>query len=217
MTHSYVCHDSFILHHDWRRSWCTMNESWCAMNESYISTDEFMVQYESYLQMSSSTHSYCTRSYCYICHMVLIHFGHSFILGQYKWVDELICRWTHLYELWSKETPPPGGLSYLLCSLIENRGEEDPPWRTTPKIDQFWGCFFRGGPLPPGPWFGNHQTEKPPQEGGFLSINSSVWTLLSTGEFDRWVHMFDMMDLYVWHDAFICVTWRAFTSHHDQP
>jgi len=44
---------------------------------------------------------------------------------------------------------PFGGSSYLLCSLIKNRGEEDPPCRTTPKIDPFWGWFFRGGPVPP--------------------------------------------------------------------
>ena len=41
-----------------------------------------------------------------------------------------------------------------------------PPWRTTPKIDQFWGLFFRGGPLPSGSWLGNHPT--PPGGGGFL-------------------------------------------------
>ena len=36
--------------------------------------------------------------------------------------------------LWSKETPPPGGVSgffsYLLCSFIKNREWEDPPRRT---------------------------------------------------------------------------------------
>ena len=38
--------------------------------------------------------------------------------------------WTHANSayanervsiFWSKETPPPGGVSYLLCSLIKNR------------------------------------------------------------------------------------------------
>jgi len=29
----------------------------------------------------------------------------------------------------------------------------------TPKIDQFWGLFFRGVTLPPGSWFGNHPTD----------------------------------------------------------
>jgi len=37
-----------------------------------------------------------------------------------------------------ERTPPHGGVSYLLCSLIKTRGEEDSPWGTTPKIDQFW-------------------------------------------------------------------------------
>ena len=53
-----------------------------------------------------------------------------------------------------KRNPPLGGVSYLLCSLIKNPEEEDPPWRTTPTIDQFCGWFFMGGPLPPGSWFG---------------------------------------------------------------
>jgi len=35
-----------------------------------------------------------------------------------------------------KKPPPPGWVSCLLCSLIKNRKEEDPPWRTTPKIDR---------------------------------------------------------------------------------
>jgi len=73
---------------------------------------------------------------------------------------------------WSKETQchlPRGG-SYLLCSLIKNREKEDPPWRTTPKIDQFWRWFLRGGPLPPGSWSGNSVNRKPFRGGGFLSI-----------------------------------------------
>jgi len=37
----------------------------------------------------------------------------------------------------TERNPPPGGVSYLLCSIIKNQEEEDPPWRTTPKIDQF--------------------------------------------------------------------------------
>ena len=57
-----------------------------------------------------------------------------------------------------------------LYSLIKNPEEEDHPWRTTIKIDQFWGWFFRGDPLPLGSWFGNHSTKKPPRGGMFLSI-----------------------------------------------
>jgi hypothetical protein len=40
----------------------------------------------------------------------------------------------------------------------------------TPKIDQFWGLFFRGVVLPPGSWFGNHPTDSFPRRGGFLTI-----------------------------------------------
>jgi len=89
-----------------------------------------------------------------------------------------------------KKPLPPGRFSYLLWSLIKNPEEEDTPWRITPKIDQwffrggssfsgfliwkppkkdqFWGWFFRGGPLPPGSWFGNHPTKKNSGRGGFF-------------------------------------------------
>jgi len=75
-----------------------------------------------------------------------------------------------MYIIWSKEPPPPGGVSYLLCSLIKNREQEDPPWRTTHKMDQFWGLFFRGGSLPAGSWLRSIVNRKPPRWGGFLSI-----------------------------------------------
>jgi len=42
-----------------------------------------------------------------------------------------------------KKPPPPGVVSYLLCSPIKNPEEED-PLRST------WYKFFEGGPLPPG-------------------------------------------------------------------
>ena len=70
---------------------------------------------------------------------------------------------------WSEEAPPSGGVSYLLCSLIKNREEEDPPWKTTPKNDQFGGWFFRGGPLSRGSWSGNIVNRKPPRGGRVLS------------------------------------------------
>ena len=38
---------------------------------------------------------------------------------------------------------PPRGVSYLLCLLIKNPEEEDPPRST-------WYKFFEGFPLPPG-------------------------------------------------------------------
>ena len=40
---------------------------------------------------------------------------------------------------WSQESNPPGRGSLLGGSLMKNPEEEDPPWRITPKIDQFWG------------------------------------------------------------------------------
>ena len=43
----------------------------------------------------------------------------------------------------NNERPPPG-VSYLLCSLIKNPEEEDPPRST-------WYKFFEGGPLPNSP------------------------------------------------------------------
>jgi len=49
---------------------------------------------------------------------------------------------------WSKKTAPPGGVSYLLCSLIKNPEEEDPPRST-------WYKFFEGGPLASDSWLGN--------------------------------------------------------------
>jgi len=62
-----------------------------------------------------------------------------------------------------QETPPSGGVSYLLCSLIKNPEEEDPPRST-------WYKFFEGGTLPPGSWLGNIANRNPPR-GGFSAIN----------------------------------------------
>jgi len=39
---------------------------------------------------------------------------------------------------WSKD-PLRGGVSYVPYSLIKNREEKDPPWRTTPKFINFRG------------------------------------------------------------------------------
>jgi len=78
-----------------------------------------------------------------------------------------------IYILYQKKPPPSGGISYLLYSLIKNQEEEEPPWRTTPKIDQFWGWFFRGVPLPPGSWSGNTVNRKPP--GGGVSFDQIAY------------------------------------------
>ena len=64
-------------------------------------------------------------------------------------------------HIWSKETKPSRG--DICCVVSKSRTEEeDPQWGTAPKIDQFWAWFFTWGPLPPGSWFGNFPTKKPP-------------------------------------------------------
>jgi len=74
-----------------------------------------------------------------------------------------LCEWTSHVTL-IEETAPPGGVSYLLCSLIKNPEEEDPPRRICTKC-------FEGGPLPPGSWLGNIVNRKPPPGGGVIPIN----------------------------------------------
>jgi len=50
--------------------------------------------------------------------------------------------YAHQQQLYTliERTPPPVGVSYLLCSLIKNCVQEDPPRST-------WYKFFEGGPL----------------------------------------------------------------------
>jgi len=105
----------------------------------------------------------------------------------------------HVQCMWAmhvdrKKPPPPGGFP-LYCVpdqepggrgpplknhpqnwSIKTREEEGPPWRTTPKIDQFWGWFFRGGPLPPGSWSGNI-VNRNPSPGGGGSFDQCVWAM----------------------------------------
>ena len=71
------------------------------------------------------------------------------------------------YPLWSKETPPPGGISYLPCSLLKNRVKEEPPRRMCTR-------FLEGGPLTHGSWWGNIVNRKPPPGGGG-SFDQFVW------------------------------------------
>jgi len=66
--------------------------------------------------------------------------------------------------------PPPGGVFFVGCFQMKSLGEEDPPWKTNPTIDQFRGLFSVGVPLPPGSWFGNHPKRKPPWGGGYPAI-----------------------------------------------
>ena len=120
--------------------------------------------------------------------------------------------------LWSKETPPPGGFSYLVCSLIKNREEEDPPWRTTPKIDYFWGWFFRGGPLPPGSWSGNILNRKPPRGGWVLSINftpNSVPDTQRTLDSLHWKPNAHCETHYTWHSTHTEIHYTLYQTVHD--
>ena len=57
---------------------------------------------------------------------------------------------THLWcRIWLKlPPPPPGGVCLLGGFQFKSPEEEDPPWKTTPRIDQF-RIFFSGGDLPP--------------------------------------------------------------------
>ena len=92
------------------------------------------------------THSYGTW---------LIHTRHD-LYQTYRFHmrhDSFTWDMTHAY--WSKEPPPPGGVSYLLCSLIKNPEEEDPFRRICTRC-------LEGGPLPPGSWSGNIVNRKPP-------------------------------------------------------
>jgi len=98
-----------------------------------------------------------------------------------------------LHATWSKETPPsepphPGGVSYLLCFLIKNPEEEDPPRRICTR------CFL-GGPLPPGSWLGNIINRKPLRGGEVLSIK--LWQQLNAAtaarctqcDWNKWLSM----------------------------
>ena len=57
-----------------------------------------------------------------------------------------------------ERNPPPGGVSYSLCSPIK---EDDPLRRICTRC-------FEGGHLSQGSWLGNIVNRKPPRGGGFL-------------------------------------------------
>ena len=85
----------------------------------------------------------------------------------YMWPDAFTCDMTDS-SMTLIEKNPGGGGSSLLCFLIKNPEEEDPPWST-------WYKFFEGGPLPPGSWSGNIVNRKTPRGGGlFRSTYSSA-------------------------------------------
>ena len=74
----------------------------------------------------------------------------------------------------------PGGVSYVLCSLIKNPGpeEEDPPRRICTRC-------FEGGPLPPGSWLGSCQIGDPPGGGvcSMMKVDKHMDSMLWIGCF----------------------------------
>jgi len=79
------------------------------------------------------------------------------------WLQQRLFGW--MQQSWPKEAFSPGGVSYVLCSLIKNPEEEDPPRSTRYK-------FFEWGPFPPGSWLGNTVNRNPPR-GFFFWIRVS--------------------------------------------
>ena len=71
--------------------------------------------------------------------------------------------------IWSQEPPTPGGVSYLLGSLIKYPEKEDLPRST-------WYKFFEGGPLPPDSWLRTLAHRKPTPGGGFSSDQTTQQT-----------------------------------------
>ena len=65
-----------------------------------------------------------------------------------------------------RKKPSPRGGSYLQCSLIKNREQEDLPRST-------WYKFFKRGPLTHGSLWGNIVNRKSSRGGRFLSIKFS--------------------------------------------
>ena len=62
----------------------------------------------------------------------------------------------HIESLcWSKETPPPGGFPIYYVPWGRTGRKRSLHEESPPKIDPFWGWFFRGGFLPRGSWSGN--------------------------------------------------------------
>jgi len=54
-----------------------------------------------------------------------------------------------------ERNPPLRGGFLLTMFPDQEPGGRGPRLKNHPKIDQFWGFFFKGGPLPPGSWSGN--------------------------------------------------------------
>jgi len=124
----------------------------------------------------------------------------------YMWPDAFTCDMTDS-SMTLIEKNPGGGGSSLLCFLIKNPEEEDPPWSA-------WYKFFEGGPLPPGSWSGNIVNRKTPRGGGSLSINvfiSVMWHRYVTNHIDDAVNGWS--GLYTRDTTHSHGTWRIHKSY----
>ena len=65
-------------------------------------------------------------------------------LSVINWVGIRLSRYNVFSRRLIVRAPPPPGFFLLGGFQTKNPEEEDPPWRTTSKIDQIRGLFFRG-------------------------------------------------------------------------
>jgi len=88
----------------------------------------------------------------------------------------------------SKETPPPGEVSFLGGSQVQSLEQDDPLCKTTQRV----GMFCRGGPLAPGSSLGNHLKRKHPRGGGFPAIKLKYMCAITANVCGTWlVHVCD--------------------------
>ena len=93
-----------------------------------------------YIYIYICTYAYI-HIYAYIYECIYMYF-HTYTYVCIHMHTQCVYICTHKHTM-IERTPPPGKVSRLLCSLIKNPEEEDPPRST-------WYKFFEGGPLPPG-------------------------------------------------------------------
>ena len=83
----------------------------------------------------------------YVHHAIQYRHFHQHVLAlssRETWSSKF---WKQVDQRNPHQKPPP---LWFLCWVVTKssaaggRFEEDPNWRTTPKIDQFWGWFFMG-------------------------------------------------------------------------
>ena len=182
------------IFHTWTcettHSFVTWHNSMCDMTHSYVYREPNA--HTLYLSLShthsiSLSHTH-TLSLTHTQTLYLMNHTHNLFRQQaYLLYREGVIHACHAHHTNihsdRKKPLPPGRFSYLLWSLIKNLKDHPQNWSMVlqggssfsgfliwklPKKDQFWGWFFRGGPLPPGSWFGNHPTKKNSGRGGFF-------------------------------------------------